>query len=260
MKIIVLADQSGLKEIQPSLTLLESCIGMFREEISEQDIHVQIPQILEKQITKIAGNCRIITEPAAKGTAPALGLAILKIFIQNPEEIVTVAYSDHPVSYRHKLLSTLNITKRIIESSQKPILIGVNPTFPATNYGYVKIGKAIQDTNGKILFEMVGFKEKPDKKTAEEFLSSWQYLWNTGYMTAKASQLMEIYKKYLPEIYGGLMMIKEAIGSDIEEKITKTVFKTFPKISIDKGIFEKIDTHELNIMSVDLNISNFNND
>lgn len=257
MKIVVLADQTGLKEIQPSLTLIESCIGMFNEYSRKDDLLVQLPENIEEDIRNKNLRCSISSEPFSRGTAPALGLAAIKISYQNPDEVITIAYSDHPVNYKHKLLNTLKITNKLAKTLGKPILIGVNPTYPASNYGYVKIGKAVQDTNGKILFEMNGFKEKPSTKEAEELLQSWQYLWNTGYMTVKVETLLEIYKKYLPEIHGGLMTILESIGKDSERETTRRIFENYPKISIDKGIFEKINTDELLVMSVDLNINSF---
>ncbi len=258
MKIVILANNTSL-DLAPNKnrTLIEECVEMF-DDFSNGNLYIQTPIDLTKDIEKLVGTKAVImSEPKAKGTAPALGLALEKISKENPEEILTIAYSDHPVNYKHKLISALKITEQIADNSKKIVLIAVNPTYPATNYGYAKIGKVLEERNGKIAFEMVDFKEKPELEHAKKFLMSWRYLWNTGYMTVRADVLMKHYKNYLPEISKGLSLITQSEGTSLEKEIINKVFDSFEKISIDKGIYEKIDKKEIIIVPVDLNIDDF---
>ncbi|HLD03816.1 MAG TPA: sugar phosphate nucleotidyltransferase, partial [Candidatus Dojkabacteria bacterium] len=162
MKIIIVADESSLVTAKHNKEpLIKSCFNMFKEYWSIKDILVQCPVKIAEKIKKILPKAQIYTEPVKKGTAAAVGLAAIRIALQNPDEVVIVSYSDHPVKYRHKLHSALKVAQTLFNHWKKLILIGVNPTFPATDYGYAQIGKVLQEINGTIAFEMVGFKEKP---------------------------------------------------------------------------------------------------
>ncbi|HLD03587.1 MAG TPA: mannose-1-phosphate guanylyltransferase, partial [Candidatus Dojkabacteria bacterium] len=85
----------------------------------------------------------------------------------------------------------------------------------------------------------------------------WRYLWNTGYLVCGVNTLLKKYQHLLPDLYKGLQLIKEAIGTSLEQQISSTVFANLPKISIDKGIYEKIPRDEVAIIPVDLNIHDF---
>ncbi|MBP9759706.1 hypothetical protein KBD45_08495 [Candidatus Dojkabacteria bacterium] len=257
MKIIIVADEKSLIKTQTGETNLQACYEMFSKDFPYKDIIVQCPENIRKDITPIVPDEIVSTEPEKKGTAPAVALAVTKIFNTNPNEIITIAYSDHPVNYVDKLTSTLKVAEEFVNNSERIYLIGVNPTFPATHFGYAQIGKTLQEINGKLSFEMTDFKEKPDAELAEKFVNSWRYLWNTGYMISKASNLLDTYHTTLPEIYNGVMTIKESLGSSIETQIIQTVYANFEKISIDKGIYEKIDKQKVGIIPVDLAIGTF---
>jgi mannose-1-phosphate guanylyltransferase len=257
MKIIIVADEKSLNKTDTGETCMQACYEMFSKDFAHKDIIVQCPQNIAEQIYPIVPDEVVSTEPEKKGTAPAVALATTRIYKENPNEIVAVAYSDHPVSHKDKLTSTLKIAEEFVKNSERIYLIGVNPTSAATQYGYAQIGKTVQEINGKLSFEMTDFKEKPDAKLANEFINSWRYLWNTGYMIAKASTLLNIYSETLPDIYKGVMTIKESLGSTIEKQIIETVYNNFEKISIDRGIYEKIDKQKVGIIPVDLAIGTF---
>lgn len=258
MKIVIVADNKSLKKLPSSKKpLLEGCHEMFDEFLQKGNLIVQCPQSLKNKIKHFIPNEIISTEPIKKGTAPAIGLAATRIFHESPDENLSIVYSDHPVSYKDKLLNTLKSAEVITNSLKKLTLIGVNPTFPSTKYGYIKIGKTLQEMNGTIAFEMVDFCEKPTKKKAHKFLSSWRYLWNSGYMISSAKNILQLFKDYLPDIHKGLMMIKESIGTGLEDKIARTVFEDFKSTSIDKGIYEKIDTSKICVIPVDLGVHDF---
>lgn len=257
MKIIIVADEKSLTKTEEGITNLQACYEMFSKDFPHKDILIQCPENLKAKIIPIVPDEIVSTEPEKKGTAPAVALAVTKIYDRTPNEIITIAYSDHPVNYKDKLNSTLKVAEEFVNNSDRIYLIGVNPTFPATHFGYAQIGKTLQEINGKLSFEMTDFKEKPNKKLATEFVNSWRYLWNTGYMISKASILLDTFKTTLPEIYDGIMTIKESLGTNIEKQIIETVYSNFEKISIDKGIYEKIDKRNVGIIPVDLAIGTF---
>ncbi|MBN2015575.1 hypothetical protein JW766_01970 [Candidatus Dojkabacteria bacterium] len=258
MKIILLADKNSLRKIPSSNQMfLEGCIKMFSDYNRRKEVEIQCPENIKKKIKKLFPKFPVFTEPIQKGTAPAIGLAMTRVYLSNPNETVVIVYTDHPVSYKSKLLTAFKTGETFCKGLKRSILLGVNPTFPATKYGYLKIGKVLQTMNGSIVFEMIDFCEKPSKQKAEEFLKSWRYLWNTGYLIAKPKDILKIYQVALPKIYKGLMTIRESTGTNIEKKIAYTVFKNFTSTSIDKGIYEKMKKNKVGIIPIDLGIRDF---
>ena len=113
------------------------------------------------------------------------------------------------------------------------VLLGLNPTYPETGYGYIKLGKQKVSVGKDKLFNVECFKEKPDLKTAKKYLKSWAYLWNPAYFVFRVDTMLALYKKHLPQQYKILMKIKNS-----PEKL-KTEFPKIKPISVDYGIMEK---------------------
>ncbi len=117
----------------------------------------------------------------------------------------------------------------------KIVLIGIKPTFPHTGFGYIHQGNIIKDNEIKI-YDIAEFKEKPDLKTAKEFLESGDYLWNSGMFISKPRIMLEAMQKHMPGLYAALMKIKQ---SDFDKKVLEEEFEKLESISIDYGIMEK---------------------
>ena len=110
--------------------------------------------------------------------------------------------------------------------------------------------KKIGDTE---IYNLQNFTEKPDKETAQKFIASGNYLWNTGIYVWKTSVLLQKYKKFLPDTYQKLLeMMKDP------QKVT-TLYPTLQKISIDFAIMEKVDSKEVKIIKADLGWSDIGN-
>ena len=257
MKVLILADQKSLNHFPSGKTLLEGCVEMFQSLVEDSEIVVQCPQEICPRIKELAVGATIYAEPVGRGTAPAIGLSAVRLALADPSESFLIAYSDHPVSYRNNLFSAVKLVETLRRNLNRLLLIGVNPTFPAIEYGYIKIGEVLQEVNGSIAFEVVEFNEKPSLELADQYIQSWRYLWNTGYTVTDATELLDLYRQYLPDLYRGLMTIKESIGTNVESDIIQTVYNSFPKISIDKGVYEKIDPHQVGVVPVDLHIHDF---
>ncbi len=120
------------------------------------------------------------------------------------------------------------------EKSDSLVTIGIKPYFPATGYGYIKRKDAES-------LEVEEFVEKPDQETAEKYLESGNYLWNSGMFVWKASVILKQFEKLLPDIYGYLMEIGESMGTEKERDTIEAVYPKIPKISIDYGIMERAE-------------------
>lgn len=219
----------------PAERILVSTGGQLAEEVCKQLPHQQ------------TRNC--IIEPARRGTAPALALAILKLWKRDPSATFVYINADNYIANEKEFIRLLRVAERAL--SKKPdhvVLIGVNPTYPEPGLGYIKIGSPILKLKSKnkksnikedTVFEVAKFVEKPDLETARAFLKSWRYLWNPTLIVSRADHFLGLYKKYLPAMWKRLDRIGKAIGNPEEQVVIKREFPKIEAETIDYGILER---------------------
>lgn len=178
----------------------------------------------------------ILSEPAARNTAACIGYAAVKIAKTYGDGIMVITPSDAYIRDGKTFAKVLGEAVAEAEKSDNLVTVGIQPTFPATGYGYIRFAKS--DAAAK---DVLRFVEKPDLKTAEEYLRSGEYVWNSGMFIWKASVILEKFKSLLPDIYAELEKIADGIGRDDEEKILNEIYPRIRSISIDYGIMEKTD-------------------
>ncbi len=220
-------------------TMIEETVERLTQLIPEKNIFISTGKNLFEPIKKVVPRAKFVLEPIAKNTAACIGLSAIKILSENPEATILVETSDHTYKDNKKYFEHLEIGFKEAEKG-KIVLIGITPTRPETGYGYIEKGNKIKDK----LFEVKRFVEKPNKEKAEEFIESKNFLWNSGIFIFKAKVILESFKQFMPNLYQGLMKIKQ---SNFNEKIMQEVFNGLENISIDYGIMEK----ELNLSVVE---------
>ena len=181
----------------------------------------------------------IIIEPVAKNTAPCIGLAAIHIAKKNPDSKMIILPSDHLIKFNEIFIDTLKIALDVVEKGDNLATIGITPNYPETGYGYINFTKGESFKDSANIYEVLGFVEKPNLEKAKEYLTSGEYLWNSGIFVWKASTILKNFKEYLPEIYEGLQKIGESINTGKYEEVLKKEFPNLPSESIDYGIMEK---------------------
>ncbi|MDA8814858.1 mannose-1-phosphate guanylyltransferase/mannose-6-phosphate isomerase [Luminiphilus sp.] len=176
----------------------------------------------------------IILEPEGKNTAPAIALAALVATKNDPDSMLLVLPADHYVGKPDILCSAI---KKATEaaSANKLVTFGLVPSQPETGYGYIKRGEMLFD-NVAVLDQFV---EKPDQETAEAYLESGEYVWNSGIFMFKAS-------RYLDELAQFAPMMETACRSAVDKSETDMnfirpnadTFATCPSNSIDYAVME----------------------
>lgn len=242
-------------------TLFQEAIGRLSF-LSFRDIYVAVNSEHYEEILKEAPKIpkeNIIVEPALRDTASAIGLATIMIGKKFPNEVMSIIYADHLIKNREEFVKKLKIAEKVAKSEHTINIIEVKATYPNTNLGYVKIGKMLKELDGEEIFSFEKFIEKPDRKTAETFLRSYRYLWNTGYFVWRIKDILKEYQRHLPETYRKLMVLKKALGKPDEKKIIETIYPSMEKISIDYGIMEKVDPKRVRIIPADLGWSDIGN-
>ncbi|MBN1787800.1 MAG: mannose-1-phosphate guanylyltransferase [Sedimentisphaerales bacterium] len=183
----------------------------------------------------------VIAEPAVRDTAGAIGLAASVLSRFDPDATMAVVTADQVIKPSDVFREVLKDGMTYVEKNPEALItFGIQPSFPSTQLGYIKLGNSQKcDNCGNEIFEVDSFREKPDLKTAKEYLSSGQYCWNAGLFVWKAKRILQLLFENLPQTKQPLQKIKAAWGSSNQEDVLGEYFVKLPKISIDFAIMEK---------------------
>lgn len=190
------------------------------------------------QLNEYNKDVRIIAEPEAKNTAPAIAIATKFILDCGHDDIILVLPSDHLIEDSDAFRKTIDEAQKLAKEGHI-VTIGVKPTQASSGFGYIKTGKKLE--NG---YSVECFKEKPDAQLAKEYLNDESYFWNSGIFIFKASKLMETLKEVAPEIYD----ITYKFDFTIQDDIDYMTFNKYPSISFDYAVME----HAKNIAMVEM--------
>lgn len=173
----------------------------------------------------------ILAEPCARNTAACIGYAAVRILKEHGDGIMVITPSDAYIRDNAGFKIALDEAVCAAEESGALVTVGIEPTFPATGYGYIKVGKKLGRANA-----VSAFTEKPPVEKAAEYLASGEYLWNSGMFVWKASVILKKIKKHIPALYARLSEIYSAAR---EEDILPEAYAAMPSVSVDYGILEK---------------------
>ena len=194
----------------------------------------QVPKMKVATAGRLQEN-HILAEPSARNTSACIGYAAMEIVKKYGDGIMCISPADHFIKNTSEFTRVLKEAVQVAEAEDKLITIGIQPTYPATGYGYIKFDKT-EDSVAKTVME---FKEKPDVKTAQAYLASGEYAWNSGMFIWKASTILKKFEELLPEVYACIVKIGNAMNTPEEEQVIAEVYPTIPSISVDYGIMEK---------------------
>ena len=186
-----------------------------------------------KEAMKDVKEDHILVEPSARNTSACIGYAAMEIVKKYGDGVMIITPSDAYIRNNEEFARIVRIAAKAAEDGKHLVTIGIEPTFPATGYGYIKT--AGEDTVKKVL----SFQEKPDLATAKKYLFSGDYVWNSGMFLWKAGTILTKFKEYLPDVYESLCLIGESMNTPKEKETLAAVYPSIRSISIDYGIMEK---------------------
>ena len=193
---------------------------------------------------------RLILEPVARDTANAVGLAAALVADADPDAELAVVSADHVIRPVARFAGALETAYAALTGRPDALVtLGISPTGPATGFGYVQRGPA---TGLKGVAEVAAFREKPDRVTAEAYLASGEYLWNSGMFVWRAATVLEALDRHLPATAGGLRRIVAVPAGPERDAVLAQVFPTFQKISVDYAVLEPAATEPGRVLVVDL--------
>jgi mannose-1-phosphate guanylyltransferase/mannose-6-phosphate isomerase len=203
--------------------------------------------LVAEQLREIGQPCQsIILEPVGRNTAPALTLAALQCVKDNLDAVMMVMPADHVIQDIPTFHAAINQGHNL-GANNALVTFGIVPSSAETGYGYIKMGASIDLLNSNSSdseqrrgsHTIAQFVEKPDQTTAEQYLNSGEYLWNSGMFMMKASVWLEQIERYCPEI---LQACKKAFDNGVKDldffRVDKAHFSTCPSDSIDYAVME----------------------
>jgi mannose-1-phosphate guanylyltransferase len=181
----------------------------------------------------------VIGEPVARNTAPCVASAASLLYEEDPEAVMVVLPADHEIENPEEFIQLLQAAAETARSENSLVTIGIEPNRPETGYGYIRRGETpVLTANGRDVYKVRNFTEKPDLKKAREFLESGDYLWNSGIFIWKVETIIKEFQTHLPEIY---LQMKALMESDKSREQINQFYQKCPSISIDYGIMENAD-------------------
>jgi len=193
-------------------------------------------EIVRKQLPEIPES-NILSEPCARNTAPCIAYACWKIKKKHPNANIVVTPSDALVintdEFRRVIRKALDFT----DSSSAIVTLGIQPSRPETGYGYIAAGNGL--STDKEIFHVDSFKEKPDRPTAEKYISEGNFFWNAGIFVWNVRTITSVMRIYSPTIAQIFDRVYPDLYTDQEKTTIEKLFPTCESISIDYAVMEK---------------------
>lgn len=191
-----------------------------------------VAEQLRKEEIKHSG---IMLEPVGRNTAPAVTLAALKACEDGDDPILLVLAADHEIQDEATFIKAVEKAE-LFARQNKLVTFGIVPTSPETGYGYIHTGAKIAGGG----YGVAEFVEKPEKNIAEMYLSSGDYLWNSGIFMFKASVFLKELQKYRPDILDVCKNTLQNSHVDLDFiRLDQGIFNDCPEDSIDYAVMEK---------------------
>lgn len=184
-------------------------------------------------------------EPIGRDTANAVGLASSILAKRDPQAVVGIFTADHIITphdrFRHAVERAFQVAEKQPDSL---VTIGVRPSRPDTNYGYIHRGTPL--SNG--IFHVQRFAEKPNVAAAMKCLAGGEYYWNSGMFVWRAETILRQLSKHLPQSHVAVLELASVWGTDSGRRRLQEIYPTLLRISIDFAVLERAE----NVMVVEM--------
>jgi mannose-1-phosphate guanylyltransferase len=179
----------------------------------------------------------LLGEPEGRDTANAVGFPAAVLHKQDKDAVFAVVTADHVIepvdAFQRSVRTAFDVVARHPDAL---VTFGIVPTHGHTGLGYIHRGDELSGFTGA--YRVQAFKEKPDKPTADRYVESGRYYWNSGMFVWRADTVLNMLKQYLPQAHAGLTRIADAWGTAQQAAVLAEAYPLLPKISIDYAVME----------------------
>jgi mannose-1-phosphate guanylyltransferase len=218
-------EKSLIQNTYDRAKLIADTIYVITETSHIKHVYEQLPE-LPKENT--------IVEPGRRGTASCVIAALARIKVSHDSgEPVVFMHADHHIRDTAGFIETLFVASDVAVRHERIVLLGLEPTHPATGFGYIERG---ENANGGRVYDVISFKEKPDRELAQRYLKSGRYLWNMGYFVATLEVFEHNIKEHAPHLWKNYQKLLRAENE--AEHIEK--YLAFEYEPIDTALIERV--------------------
>lgn len=226
-------------------TMIQQTVDRLLKVSDKSDVWVITNDLLRDEIARQLPDLeqnKILSEPAARNTAPACALAAFLLEKSDPNAVIGIFPSDHVVGSNERFAQIVKAGAKVAASGEKIVVLGVPATKAETGYGYIERGEevalATEIAGGIEVRRVKRFTEKPHKALAEVFVASGNYAWNSGMFLWSAKTLANAIREHCPAMAPLMEKIAAAYGTPEFEQVFSEVYPLCENISIDYAVLE----------------------
>ena len=214
-------------------TMIAKTLRRISGLVPEENIFIITSELGRKLLSDTLVNFKegnIIVEPASRNTAPCIALATAHIKKRDPDAVTIVLPSDHLVLDDYAFIKIVEAGIEIAQEKNGLVTLGIKPDRAETAYGYIQadgelpLPAPFSQSLDFQLFRVKAFAEKPDAATAEVFLESKDFYWNSGIFIWHIDAISREFERSMPDLYKDLLDIYESLGTEREHKVIEDVY------------------------------------
>ncbi len=180
----------------------------------------------------------VLLEPRRCNTAPAIGLALVKIRRNDPDATMLVQAADHAITGEDAFLHTLVVAEAHARETGRFVTCGFIPTRVGPGFGHIEVGELLEVRGGLPIHRAERFVEKPPYEEARRLTESGRYWWNSGIFVWRLRTLWEAYQQNLPDLAARLQRFEAHLGTPAEGKALDALYQDLPAVPVEKAILE----------------------
>ena len=192
------------------------------------DLKRQVPDIPEENF---------LLEPLPRGTAPVVGLGAVALQRRDPQAVMAILTADHYIGNEDRFRRLLTAAYDVAQDDFL-VTLGIEPTFPATGYGYIQRGELLGTYRDLGVYGVDRFREKPDQEQAEKMLAAGDHSWNSGMFVWRVKRILEEFSRQMPQLHQTLAEIGQAWDIPEGQQVLENLWPDIEKETIDYGIME----------------------
>jgi mannose-1-phosphate guanylyltransferase len=178
-------------------------------------------------------------EPVGRNTAACVAWAALWVRQRAADAVMAVLPADHLIRDEAEFLRILRVATVAAQPLNRLVTIGIQPTHPETGYGYIRVSEDGLQVDGRGIFRVARFVEKPSRQKAEQFLAEGTYVWNSGMFVWRADSIWLEVCRHLPELAHALEPVADITTAETLDEVLSDVYPQLPSVSIDVGVMER---------------------
>jgi len=231
-----------MQDLTGERTMIQKTVDRIRDLISPENIWVmtnaEYVDLVAQQLPELPPS-NIVGEPSPKGTAPAIGLGAQYVAQRDPQGIMFALHADHYIPDEAGFRRAMQAAAGVAEQGWL-VNLGVTPLRPETGYGYVELGESVGTFVEQTAYRVLRFREKPNAETAQQYVESGRFLWNSGIFCWRTDVIQKEFETHLPYIQAVLKRIGAGIGTAQASQILRSEWKQLEgETTIDCGIMER---------------------